>query len=85
MADTRKESRYLGLQWGFIDGDDRLTKLPNPRADITKADILDAANYFANNNLIVGDKTSAAISLTEPLKQAYIEEQTTIKIDMTTI
>lgn len=62
MADKITTSRYLQLNAGFIDGDTRLIKLPNPRAEISEAQIYAVSNVLKTNKIIVGDRDGADFS-----------------------
>lgn len=79
MADTVKSSSDLKMVWGFYDGDDRTESLPNPREDLTVADIKAAAAVAITNNAFIGDKTGAALV---SLKSAKKVEVTRTKLDL---
>lgn len=59
MADKITQSNYGQLNFGFADGDTRLAKVPNPRNNVTPAQIAALSATLKTNQLIVGDKTGA--------------------------
>ena len=61
MADTVKTASELSINYGFYDGDTHQYKLPNPRANLTAAEVKAAAQVAITNSAFIGDKTGAAI------------------------
>lgn len=79
MADTVKSSNELKLEFGFYDNDTRTVTLENPRNDLTKADILDVANFAKSTNPIIGDKGGAHVV---GINSAKIFEKTVTQLDL---
>lgn len=77
MADVLKQEEQLKLLAGFTDGDERTITMPNPRADLTAADI-NAVGELAKG-VLIGDKYGAPF-LT--FKDANTYDTTTIKYDL---
>lgn len=77
MADKVKTETTLKLLAGFTDGDDRTISVPNPRSDLTSADI-NAINELAKG-VLIGDKYGAAFA---ELKDANIVTSTTTYLDL---
>lgn len=59
MADKVTQSYYLQLNASFADGDTRLIKLPNPKANIPEAQVYAVSQLLKTNQIIVGDRTGA--------------------------
>lgn len=59
MADKITQSNYLQLNAGFADGDTRLIKLPNPKAEIPEAQVYAVSQLLKTNQIIVGDRSGA--------------------------
>lgn len=62
MADKITQSNELKLNAGFYDGDTRTLTIPNPPANLTKAQIKSVETTFKNTNAIIGDKDGAAFT-----------------------
>ena len=77
MADQSTTTRELKLVAGFIDGDERTISYPNPRSDITAAQI-EALNASASS-VLIGDKYGAPFNL---FLDAEIVNKTTTKLDL---
>lgn len=60
MAVTVSTTKRLALLAGFVDEDDRTISVPNPRSDVTAADIVNL-NARAQN-VLIGDKFGAQFS-----------------------
>ncbi len=58
--DTVTSSEELAITWGFMDGDTRLNKLPNPRTNLTASDIQILDTWVSTNQPIIGDQTGAS-------------------------
>lgn len=73
MASEQKMTTVYNLKLlaGFADEDDRIITLPNPKSNLTKADI-DAVGTKAAN-VLIGDKYGAAFTR---FKSARIVEGT---------
>lgn len=56
MADTVTANTTLDMEFAFVDGDTRLAKVKNPKADITAQDISNLNQMIRANNLIIGDR-----------------------------
>lgn len=82
MADTLTSSNDLKMTWQFDDGDTRIQTIANPRSDLTATDIKNYRDFMAGKSAIIGDKTGAALSLTVPMKEAYVEEKTKLAMEI---
>lgn len=60
MADKVTQTSELKLEAGFYDGDTRTIALPDPKSDVTAAQIKAVANTIKQTQAILGDKTGAA-------------------------
>ncbi len=58
--DTITASNTVDIVAGFVDGDTRTFKVPNPRSDLTSSDIENVDTWIAANNIIIGDRTGAS-------------------------
>ena len=76
MADKVKTISQLKLVAGFIDGDDRVLTVDNPKATITGGEI-----NALDGNCLIGDKAGAAF---KEWKSAEIVDTTTTKLDLET-
>ena len=56
MADIITSNQTLDMEFAFVDGDTRITKIKNPKADITAQDIQNLNQKIRANNLIIGDR-----------------------------
>jgi len=79
MADKITNSSTLKLLAGFVDEDDRTIRLPNPRSNLTAADIT-ALNALATP-VLIGDKYGATFSR---FKIAIVEQRQRTELDLTT-
>lgn len=77
--DTITSGRDLKLDYKFTDGDTRLTSIPNPRNNLTSANILTAASELKVTQAFVGDKDNGAF---DTISSATIVEWTRTKIDL---
>lgn len=59
MADKITTSRYMAVNFGFVDGDTRLAKIPNPSDEVTASEVSTVSSVLLTNKLIVGDKAGA--------------------------
>ena len=59
MADKITSTNNLVIGMEFVDGDDRLLKLDNPRTNVTATEINAVATMAKTGNLILGDKAKA--------------------------
>jgi len=82
MADKVKRVRELKLVAGFSDGDDRTLSFPNPKNNLTRAQITATAFVNAAKAALLGDKTGADMT---GWKSAKIFESTTTYLDLTTV
>jgi len=78
--DTVTSAAELKIRQQFGADDDRLLSLPNPRSNITAADINNAFSDVTTTQIIVGDKDGAAFT---GISKAYREEKTIRKLDLT--
>ena len=62
MADVISSSTTLDIELAFVDGDTRLTKIKNPKANVTEQDIQNLNQMIRANNLIVGDRYQATFA-----------------------
>lgn len=81
MADTVKSSSELKITWQFEDGDTRNQTIKDPRNDLTAADLNSFATATKNNNVIIGDKTGAAV---EGIISAVTTDKTDVTLDLST-
>lgn len=58
--DTITSGSDLKLVYEFIDGDTRITTLPNPRLNLTQNDLDTAMNELVTSQVFVGDKDGGA-------------------------
>lgn len=79
MADTIKSSSELKLDSYYADGDTRMLSIPNPRADVTAADILAVAQSAVTNQPLLGDKGGANFVR---FNSAKIVEKTKVDLDL---
>lgn len=79
MADTIKGSSELKIIWQFADGDTRNQIVKNPRSDLTAADLTSFATATKNSNVIIGDKTGAAVT---GIKSAVTTDKTDYFLDI---
>lgn len=56
MPDITTTSQTLDIEYGFVDGDTRTSKIKNPKANITSEEIEDLNTFLRANNAIVGDR-----------------------------
>lgn len=59
MADITKETNTLSIVAEFTDGDDRTITLPNPKDNISAAEINSLSAYCNDNDVLIGDKAGA--------------------------
>lgn len=69
--DTMTGGRDLKLIYSFADGDTRTTTIPNPRNNLTAADILTAASELKVTQAFVGDKDNGAFDTISSAVQIY--------------
>lgn len=62
MADKITNSYYGQLNFGFVDGDTRIAKVPNPRTNVDGEEIAELSATLKTNALLVGDKAGAEFS-----------------------
>lgn len=79
MADTTKHIRELKFIAEFTDGDDRTVSYPDPKANISTAEV--AALAQASADVLVGDKDGAPF---KEIRKAQIVDQTITYLDLTT-
>lgn len=77
--DTISSGRDLKLDYSFADGDTRMTTIPNPRSNLTAANILTAASELKVTQAFVGDKNNGAF---DTISSATIVEWTRTKLDL---
>ena len=80
MADTIKSSAELKLGSHFADNDTRTISLPNPKSTISATEINSIGAFCATNNIIIGDKGSAAFVRFDTAKVVEKEDR---KLDLT--
>lgn len=80
VNDTITSSRYLQMEFGFTDGDYRTQKLPDPKNNLTSAEVSAVDTWIAANQPIIGDKYGAS---TTGINSASIVEVTRRKFDLT--
>lgn len=80
MADKITITNTLSVETIYTDADTRTFNLPNPRADLSSADITNLSDYLAENNLLIGDKTGAQFG--RITKATKISKETTL-LDIT--
>lgn len=56
MPDVTSTTETLDIEYGFVDGDTRINKIKNPKANITQAEIEDLNTFLRANNAIIGDR-----------------------------
>ena len=78
MADKSTTTYELKLIAAFADEDDRTIRYPNPRDDLTKADIL--ALQTLAIPVLIGDKYGATFTR---FKSAKIVDKTETTLDLT--
>jgi len=78
--DTITSSQDLKVRMEFGSDDDRLISLPNPRTDLTAADITNAFSDVTITKVVVGDKDSADFT---GISEAYREDKVVRKLDLT--
>lgn len=87
MADVIKVTSVLQNVFEFADGDTRTVTLDNPADSIKAGDSVAAAavqswaDYAKTNNLIIGDKSGAALS---GIISSKVIEGTSTSLDLTT-
>lgn len=79
MADTTSQSRELKLDYRFQDLDTRTTSVPNPKNNLTKANIQTLAGVLAQTQAFVGDKNNAPF---ETITSAKYVEQMRTQLDL---
>lgn len=79
MANTTKTTSAVKLEFKFSDNDTRTVSMDNPRAGLSKADILNVADIATLTGAIVGDKTGAAVV---GINSAYTENTTVTTLDL---
>lgn len=79
MADVTKTEKNVSVVAEFADGDDRTITLPNPRNDLTWADV-EALNASASA-VLVGDRAAANFYR---MKEAFTRAVDTMYLDLTT-
>lgn len=80
--DTMTSSDDVEIQFAFVDGDDRTTKLRNANTNtFTAANVATLSAWVETNQPIVGDKSGTSSST--GIAKAYRVEQTVIKLDLT--
>lgn len=83
MADTVTSSRELKLLYEFADGDNRTTSLPNPRNNITGAEVNAVGATLLATQAFVGDKNySTEPSAFVKISSAKIVNQTRRQLDL---
>lgn len=60
MADTSTTTRECRIKMYFVDGDDRMLTLKDPKANIASSDIASLQTWMQTNQPVVGDKLGAA-------------------------
>lgn len=60
MADTRTTTSECKIKMYFVDGDDRILTLKNPKSNMTSADITSLQTWMQTNQPVIGDKLGAA-------------------------
>ena len=78
MADVTKSEKTLSITGEFTDGDDRKITMPNPRNNLTWADI-EALNASASA-VLIGDRAAANFYR---FKDAEITERSVTTYDLT--
>lgn len=56
MPDVISTSQTLDIEYGFVDGDTRVSKIKNPKANITQQEIEELDTWLRANSAIVGDR-----------------------------
>ena len=79
MADKITEVRELKLEAGFYDGDTRTIPVPDPKTNLTAAQIKAVAATAKTTQAIIGDKNSAAFV---GFKSAKITRKKTTQLDL---
>lgn len=77
--DTITSSEQLQFDFGFSDGDNRKQNIPNPRDNITEAEIIAFDAWIKANAVIIGDKYGAD---TTGVNSAVIINTTRRKLDI---
>lgn len=79
FADTVTSSADLKFNWQFVDGDTRLTTLPNPKVGLTAQECREVINSAVSDGLLIGDKAGAALT---GVVQVYTERINKTKLDL---
>lgn len=78
--DTITSSNTVDIIAGFVDGDTRTFKVPNPRQDIAAGEIEELSGWMSDTSVIVGDRTGASST---GINSATLVETTKTKLDLT--
>lgn len=77
--DTVKSSSDLKIIWQFADEDTRTQTIPNPKSDLSLADLQAFETSAINSQVIIGDKTGAAVT---GIKSAISIDSTNVILDI---
>ena len=86
MADKQKNEYVLNIDCLFVDGDNRIIKLKNPKHEITTEEITTLETLIKNetggvsNSLIIGDKAAADFRRINTVTRVTT---TTVTLDLT--
>ena len=64
----------------FADGDTRTVNIDDPHDSITAADVYDWVNFAKDNQILIGDKTGAALTGIQSSKR-IVDTDTNLEID----
>ncbi len=78
--DTITSSNDLQIEFGFVDGDTRTVKLPNPKPNLDSATFVGLSSWMTTKNIIIGDKAGASST---GINSAVFIESTKTKLDLT--
>lgn len=62
MADIIKTDETLDFEFAFVDGDTRLTKIKNPKDNITAQEIQELNTFMRANNAVIGDRYNSTFA-----------------------
>lgn len=79
FADTVTTSQSLQINFGFEDGDTRISNVPNPKIGLTSSEVATVSTWIAANNVLIGDKNGAAST---GINSATRVDKTKVNVDI---
>ena len=79
MANIQKTTTEYHIAMQFADGDTRTLKTPSPNLALNEDSITSCFNYAVENNILIGDKTGAALTSFETVTK---HTQTVTTLDL---